>query len=62
MKQTVSAAGGGSRVALEIDYELPGGLIGQLIDRAYVEGHNEREAEQSLQNLKELLEGRRTDG
>ncbi len=56
MRQMVSAREGGSRVELEIDYELPGGLLGELVDRAYVERRNEREAEHSLQNLKELLE------
>ena len=62
MRQTVIPVRGGSRVELQIDYELPGGFIGELIDRAYVEGHNEREAERSLENLKRLLERRRVAG
>ncbi len=59
MRQMVSARGGGRSVELKIDYELPGGFLGELLDRAYVERRNEREAEHSLSNLKELLEGRR---
>ena len=62
MRQTVIAVDGRSRVELQIDYQLPGGFIGELIDRAYVEGHNEREAERSLQNLKGLLEHGRSAG
>jgi len=58
MKQTVAPADGGSRVELELDYELPGGLLGELADRAYLERRNAREVEHSLQNLKDLLEGR----
>jgi uncharacterized protein YndB with AHSA1/START domain len=58
MKQTVSPSLGGSRVALELDYELAGGFLGELADRAYLERRNEREAEHSLHNLKDLLEER----
>jgi uncharacterized membrane protein len=57
MRQTVTPRDGGSRVQLEIDYELPGGLLGELVDRAFVEEQNEREADRSLANLKELLDG-----
>lgn len=58
MKQTVAPTNGGSRVELELDYELPGAFLGDLVDRAYLERRNEREAEHSLHNLKDLLEGR----
>lgn len=51
-----AAAGGGSRVHLELDYELPGGLIGAVVDRVYLEQKNEEEAEKSLANLRALLE------
>jgi uncharacterized membrane protein len=56
MRQTVAPANGGSRVELEIDYELPGGWLGELVDRGMVEAQNEREAEASLHRLKRLLE------
>ena len=57
MRQTVEPSDRGSRVALELDYELPGGWLGELLDRRVVEQHNEREADRSLQQLKHLLEG-----
>lgn len=57
MRQTVTANDGGSRVALELDYEFPGGWLGQQLDRLVVERQNEREAERSLAQLKQLLEG-----
>ena len=57
MRQTVAPRDGGSRVELDIEYELPGGLLGELVDRVFVEEQNEREADRSLRNLKELLDG-----
>ena len=58
MVQTVTEAAGGSTVDVELDYELPGGFIGELFDSAYAERRNERELEHSLHNLKELAEAR----
>ncbi len=57
MAQQVRWDGNRSRVELDLDYELPGGFAGELVDRAYVERRNERETEHSLHNLKDLLEG-----
>ena len=58
MRQTVQDAHAGSSVAFEVDYELPGGLIGDLAD--FVAGErNERELEHSMQNLKDLAENSR---
>lgn len=57
MRQTVTPADRGSRVALELHYELPGGWLGELLDRRVVEQQNEREADRSLTQLKQLLEG-----
>lgn len=57
MKQRVLDAGaGGSRVELEVDYELPYGLLGEAVDRALVERRNQGVMERSLQNLKDLVE------
>ncbi|MCA1587685.1 MAG: SRPBCC family protein [Chloroflexi bacterium] len=58
MKQTVRPVDGGARVLLEIDYDLPGGLIGEALDRVVVQSQNESEAEQSLERLRGLLERR----
>lgn len=57
MRQEVLPVDAGSQVQLKVDYELPAGVLGEALDRLYVERRNEREAEHSLQNLKELLEG-----
>lgn len=58
MRQVVVPTDGGSRVELVVDYELPGSFLGELLDRLYVERRNEREAQHSLENLKDLIEGR----
>jgi hypothetical protein len=58
MRQRVVPVGTATRVELELDYVLPGGFLGEALDRAFVERRNEREAEHSLQNLKDLCEGR----
>ncbi len=56
MVQRVAPDGEASRVELELDYQLPGGFLGEALDQVYVERRNEREAEHSLNNLKELVE------
>ncbi len=58
MRQRVMPEGTGSRLELEVEYDLPGGVLGDLVDKLYVEQRNERETEHSLHNLKELVEGR----
>ncbi len=58
MRQRVSPKDGGSRVELEVEYELPWGALGQAVDKLVVERRNDREAEESLENLKNILEGR----
>ena len=55
MAQTVQPSGGGSRVSVEIDYELPGGAIGGAVS-SLMERRNEREVEHSLHNLADLAE------
>ncbi len=59
LRQKVVPSGDGSHVEFDIDYDLPGGFLGEALDRVYVERRNEREVEHSLQNLKDLLEGRK---
>ncbi len=61
MRQVVVPTDGGSRVELVVDCELPGAFLGELLDRVYVERRNERDAQHSLENLKDLLEGRPLD-
>ena len=55
MRQTVKGAGPGSTVAFEVEYQLPGGFLGDLAE--FIAGRrNEREVEHSMQNLKDLAE------
>lgn len=55
MRQTVKATGAGSTVAFDVEYQLPGGFIGDLAE--FIAGRrNEREVEHSMQNLKDLAE------
>lgn len=57
MRQIVTPISGGSNVELEIDYGRGDSLAGSS-DQVYVERRNEREAENSLNNLKHLVEAR----
>lgn len=56
MRQRVTGMPSGSRLDVEVDYELPGGVLGDVADLVYVHRRSEREAEHTLGNLKELLE------
>ena len=58
MRQTVAPTSDGCRLELNIDYDLPGGVLGEVVDRLYVKRRNEHEAEHSLRNLKDLSEAR----
>jgi hypothetical protein len=46
----------GSRVELEVDYELPLGIIGQAVDAVLVRGKIEDQAEEILTRLRLLCE------
>lgn len=59
MRQVVTPADGGSLVELHVDYDLPGGVLGDVVDRLYAERRNEREARHTLENLKDLIESQR---
>ena len=49
-------ADGGSRVELEVEYDLPLGFLGEIADKLVIERKNEDDAETILQRLKELCE------
>jgi uncharacterized membrane protein len=46
----------GTRVILRLDYEVPGRGAGRVFDRLLVERRNARNLEESLRNLKRLVE------
>jgi uncharacterized membrane protein len=48
----------GTQVHVRIDYTVPGGaLIGGILDKLFVERQNQKDLEQTLSNLKQMLEG-----
>lgn len=57
MVQVVRGSDGGAAVDLEVEYDLPGGLAGEVLDRAFVRRRATRDADRSLRRLKDLLEG-----
>lgn len=52
------AEGAGVRVSAALDYEMPGGGLGQALNRLVVEKMNTENLEKSLSNLKALVESR----
>jgi uncharacterized membrane protein len=50
--------GGGTHAFVAFDYDLPGGVLGQMADKLVVEQMNIENGEQSLSNLKAICEGR----
>ncbi len=47
---------GGTEVRAEIDYSVPGSLLGKVADRLFVEKNQERALRHTLENLKQLTE------
>jgi uncharacterized membrane protein len=52
----VEATGGGTDFAIEVDYELPGGFVGGMADKLFVERAIERDVRHSLENFKAICE------
>lgn len=50
------AEGGGTRVTATSDYEMIGGIFGQIADKLIVEKMNTTQLEKSLENLKAKME------
>lgn len=48
---------GGTEVTVEIDYTVPGKVLGKFADKLIVEKMQEREVQESLERLKLLVEG-----
>ncbi len=46
----------GTEYTMELDYELPGGILGGVVDRMFAERTVERDLRHSLDNLKALCE------
>jgi len=56
LTETVSAEGDGCRVTLDVDYDPPLGLLGEIADKLVFERRHEEEAEHILASLKDLCE------
>ena len=55
-KNRFEPAGGGTDITIEIDYELPGGFVGGMADRLFVERAIERDVKHSIENFKAICE------
>jgi uncharacterized membrane protein len=49
--------GGRTRLTALVEYDMPGGALGKIADKLVVERMNARNLEESLENLKALVEG-----
>ncbi len=48
--------GGQTRLTARVEYDMPGGALGKIADKLVVERMNARNLEESLENLKALVE------
>ncbi|MGH2380337.1 MAG: SRPBCC family protein [Candidatus Limnocylindria bacterium] len=49
-------AGAGTDVTIEIDYDLPGGFVGGMADKLFVERAIDRDVKHSVENFKAICE------
>jgi uncharacterized membrane protein len=54
--QTLEPAGGGADLMFTFDYELPGGFVGGMADKLFMERALERDIRHSNENFKALCE------
>ncbi len=54
--QTAEPAGGGTDLTFTMDYELPGGFVGGMADKLFMERALERDIRHSNENFKALCE------
>ncbi len=53
---TMQPQGAGTLLTVEVEYNLPGSILGKMLNKLAVEGKNERDLEEGLNNLKRMLE------
>lgn len=53
---TLREEGGVTHLNIVVDYQLSGGVLGKIMDRLFVERTYDSNSEQSLQNLKSMVE------
>jgi hypothetical protein len=54
---SVEPEDGGARLTMDVEYEMPTGVLAKLADAAVVERLNEQEADHAVENIKAILEG-----
>jgi uncharacterized membrane protein len=55
-KNRFESAGGGTDLTIEVEYELPGGFVGGMADKLFVERAIERDVKHSVENFKAICE------
>ena len=55
-KNRFESAGGGTDLTIEIEYQLPGGFVGGMADKLFVERAIERDVKHSVENFKAICE------
>ena len=56
VSDTLESEGDATRYTMDFDYQMPGGGVGKVVDKLVVERMNTQQLEQSLENLKALVE------
>ncbi len=54
---SVEPAEEGTKLTVDIEYEVPENVLGKIVDKMALEGINDHEGEQAVENLKAILEG-----
>jgi uncharacterized membrane protein len=52
----IESVAGGADLTIEVDYELPGGFVGGMADKLFVERAIERDVKHSVENFKAICE------
>ena len=55
--ERLTGEGDGTVVEIDVDYDLPLGILGDAVDAVYLHGKNEEQADEILSKLKALCEG-----
>lgn len=54
--ERLTPEGSGTRVELDVDYDLPLGILGEAVDAVFLHSKNEEQAEEILAKLKQICE------
>lgn len=55
-KDRFEPSGGGTDITIEVEYELPGGFVGSMANKLFVERAIERDVKHSVENFKAICE------